>query len=750
MDKKNTQKQKTHAFDIKRIIKLCFKSWKLMGSCVAAMLVLAAAYLYIRKDNVEVLAQLMLPPESANSSMMQYMEMASALSMDGMFGSSTDNEIAVIKSHTVFERTVRELGLNVFYYQKRYPMKWHAAYDDAQLKLTTLPSIPDTIRASLRFDIDPNDDGTFDIVCKYKRRKLAKANKAELPITLETAYGPFTIDKTESFGTMPVAGFRIIFTSYNAAAYSYNEAVNVFAPSKKTDFVDLSINTNDYKFGIKLLNKIIDNYNLVGNRYRDDNSTRTLDFVNKRLESLETELAQAEGNMTSFKKTHDIVEPEIDITTVVGKENTLDAQIFTMQTDLEIIRMAKEFLANPENKYALLPSIPGGGPEMSSYNELIMRRMRLVTSAKENNPVLLKLNEQIDALRENIILSVDRTYENMKARLASMKKENSINEARKGSVPEIQQEYVSLGRDAYMLQQLYVALLKQKEEAELNMMKTSLSMVTVDAPYMVPKPAAMSTKKVLAAAIFLGLCLGLALVYFLKLPKAPFAAAKQIEDESLAPVLGKVACESGAGKGIISSDNAAAEAMRMLRTNVMLALADEKRKAVLVTSVSNAEGSTFIASNLAVSLAKAGYSTALVEANMRSPRFSEIFGKQALANTLSEIVGEGKPFNPENCGIDNLRIVSAGKYSGNPSDLLGSAAMSEFVRKLSADCQYVVIDATHLRGYSDAFTLAEDVDLTLLVAQTGVATPDEMQYANQIYADGRLPRLACVICSEQK
>lgn len=721
-----------------------------MASCVAAMLVLAGAYLYMRTDRAEVLAQLMLPPETNTGGLMPYMEMASALSLDGMFGgSSTDNEIAVITSHTVFERTARDLGLNVTYLQSRYPMKWYGAYEESQLKLTTLPSIPDTIGVSLKFDINPNSDGTFDIVCKYKRRKLADIDNAELPVTLETAYGPFTISKTENYGMAPVRKFRIFFSSYNAAAYNYTQHVQVFAPSKKTDFVDLSYVTDDAIFGKKLLNKIIDNYNLIGNQYRDDNSTRTLDFVNKRLATLETELAKAETQLTDFKKSHDIVEPEIDITTVVGKENTLDAQIFAAQTDLEIIKMAKDFLSNPENKYALLPSVPGAGAEMSAYNDLIIKRMKLVTSAKDNNPVLLNLNNQIDALRENIIVSVDRSYENLSTRLASLRRENSGNETRKGSVPDLQQEYVSLGRDAYLLQQLYMLLLKQREEAEMNLMKTSLSMFTVDAPYVVPKPMGLSKMKVLAVAGFLGLCLGALLVFLMKLPKAPLTTAKQIEEICNLSVLGNVECERGDDAGIVPADSKAAESLRMLRSNAMLALSPIEGNKILITSVTNAEGATFVAANLALAFSKAGYRTALVEANMRTPRLRELFKADKTQPTLAQIVGEGEAYAPS-FSDGQPAVVCAGSYSGNPADLLGSEAMTKFLQKLSEECDYVLVDTTHLRGYSDVFALADDADLTLVVAKTGVVTPDEIKYLNGVYEEGRLPRLACVINSVEK
>lgn len=745
MEDKKDVKNPLVSFDFKRFVKQCVKSWKIMGSSVLAVCLLAAGYLYIREPKTEVIAQLMLPPESMSGGLMQYRDLASMLPMGDMLGSSTtENEIAVMSSHTVFERTARELGLNVNYLQKRYPLKWYPAYDMAQLKLTTLPSIPDTIRVSLRFDIDPNDDGTFDIVCKYKRRKLADVEKVELPVTLETAYGPFTISKTEYYGKMPVNSYRILFSSYNAAAYAYSQAVQIFAPSKKTDFINLSFVTGDPKFGEKLLNRIIDNYNLLGNSYRDDNSTRTLNFVNKRLESLESELAQAEGKLSKFKKSNDIIRPEIDIATVLQKENSLEARMLSLQTELEILKMAKEFLANPENNFAMLPNVPNVGEQIVTYNELIMKRMQLVASAKENNLALRKLNEQIDAMRETIAVAVDQAYSNSQVKLSALRRENVGNESRKSTVPDLEQEYETLERDVYLMQQLYVILLKQREEAEMSMMKTSVSLITVDAPYPLTKSRELSTSKVLAVAVILGLICGALIVVFVKMPKGALFTANQIEKLTQLPIIGKIVSYPGEESGIVSVDNKAAEDMRMLRSNLVSALEGIGKNVIMVTSAVNGEGVTFVAANLAVAFAKADFKTTLVEANLRAPRLGELFPQPKSAPTVASIVEDGENYRPE-FEAGKPDVVCAGLCSGNPADLLGSDAMAKFIGQLSRESDYVIIDATHLRGYSDVFALAEDVDLTIVVAKAGMATPEQIDYVNRMFADERLPRMATVV-----
>ena len=116
----NTNKKFDLVVEIRRFIRASLKAWMVYAIAIVAVVLITLAYTFVRKPGTEVNASLILPPEtSQNSGMLALSDIASSFSMGDMFGASNiDNEIAVMQSHSVYDRTVRQLGLNINYLEK--------------------------------------------------------------------------------------------------------------------------------------------------------------------------------------------------------------------------------------------------------------------------------------------------------------------------------------------------------------------------------------------------------------------------------------------------------------------------------------------------------------------------------------------------------------------------------------------------------------------------------------------------------
>ena len=89
---------------------------------------------------------------------------------------------------------------------------------------------------------------------------------AKLPVTLNTVYGDFTIDKTQFFPTGQELTDKISFTGYHAAAEDISEDIATDIASKKSNAIELAINTKNANYGMAILNEIIALYNQRGIR----------------------------------------------------------------------------------------------------------------------------------------------------------------------------------------------------------------------------------------------------------------------------------------------------------------------------------------------------------------------------------------------------------------------------------------------------------------------------------------------------
>ena len=163
------------------------------------------------------------------------------------------------------------------------------------------------------------------------------------------------------------------------------------------------------------------------------------------------------------------------------------------------------------------------------------------------------------------------------------------------------------------------------------------------------------------------------------------------------------------------------EAYRSIRTNIQFSSIDKKIKTILVTSSKQDEGKTTVISNMAVSFAALEEKKVLIiDADLRNP---SVHRKFSLTNTygLTEILSGQKNFKQvvQNTEINNLQIIAAGKMTPNPSEMLISKKMKEFIKTLEESYDYIFIDTPPIGVITDAGSIANYSDATILVIGSG-------------------------------
>ncbi len=177
----------------------------------------------------------------------------------------------------------------------------------------------------------------------------------------------------------------------------------------------------------------------------------------------------------------------------------------------------------------------------------------------------------------------------------------------------------------------------------------------------------------------------------------------------------------------------AAEAFRVLRTNIQFSALDQPIHTLLITSAAADEGKGITAANLAVTMAQGGSRVILVDADLRRPSQSALW-KLPNERGLSTAVLENLP--PEalplhSTAVEGLCVLTAGTPVPNPADLLGSKRMESLITALKAQADYVLFDAPPVLAAADAPLLATKLDATLLVLQAGSTRRDHAQRAKE-------------------
>ncbi|PJF35723.1 MAG: capsular biosynthesis protein [Candidatus Thermofonsia Clade 1 bacterium] len=178
---------------------------------------------------------------------------------------------------------------------------------------------------------------------------------------------------------------------------------------------------------------------------------------------------------------------------------------------------------------------------------------------------------------------------------------------------------------------------------------------------------------------------------------------------------------------------AAAEAFRVLRTNIQFSALDQPIHTLLITSAAADDGKSVTAANLAVTMAQGGSRVILVDADLRRPTQHTLWKRpndQGLTTAvLANAERESLPL--QETAVDGLRLLTSGAPAPNPADLLGSKRLENLIAALKAQADYVIFDAPPVLAAADAPLLATKLDAVLLVLQAGSTRRDHAQRAKE-------------------
>lgn len=743
----NTPKS-SFRFDLIEYLRLCLKHWRWFAAIIFVMCVLGGYYGLTHKPASVVEAQVMLPTVGGQSNMV--LDIAKNFSLGDMFSgsSSTDNEAAVMSSYDQYLRTTKKLDLNVGYSFKGR-LNWFPAYLKRPLQLTYDKAIADTLRIYHLFELKRHSDGRYDITAKLNDKKMLKVKNQALPVTLELPTGKFTISQTEYFDLVPknVSKFRISLQGWNTAAQGLAQSVVVSIPSKKTDFIALNYSTSDPEFGVLLLNTIIDSYNEIGDTQKDLRNNRTLKLVNERLASLNNELNVSESEIEAFKQQHNLTDIETDAKLLLTKAGSLDNALLLAETENEILRSTRDFVNNPDNRYQLIPSLSSvvqqgganasqmpGAESITEYNKLVLDRMKLLNSANPNNVALKALTEQIDALYEIIKESVDRAYKNSSISLRDVRAEAGTTKSTINSMPALEREFMGMKRQQLVQEQLYLFLLKQREETSISLNNSTASCLVIDNPHVLVTKAGLPLKRLLPVFFVLGFIIAAGAVFVLRYRRIAFSNPATLQSLLAVPVLGSAPDTL--------EPRVATAGVEALTADFIFTVKDFNGKRAIVTAPASGQGHSAAALQLAASLAAMGRKTLLVDADLRGCPYGSGAG---LTNVADGASGQSVVLH-DFMGAAGLDGVRAGA-TDMPARVLASAAVADFLSQAAQQYDFVIINAASL-AVSDTYALADSADMTLMALRADAATPADVKRVNALTAAGRLPRIAAVAVTD--
>ena len=156
-----------------------------------------------------------------------------------------------------------------------------------------------------------------------------------------------------------------------------------------------------------------------------------------------------------------------------------------------------------------------------------------------------------------------------------------------------------------------------------------------------------------------------------------------------------------------------------IRTNIQFSGRD--LKVITLTSAQPGEGKSTTSTNLAISFAKAGFRTLLIDADTRNSVMSGTFKSNERYQGLTSFLSGNAELSDVICdtSIDNLMIIPAGQVPPNPTSLIQNDNFKAMIETVRGLYDYVIIDTPPLGLVIDAAILAHHSDASLLVVKAG-------------------------------
>jgi capsular exopolysaccharide synthesis family protein len=308
-------------------------------------------------------------------------------------------------------------------------------------------------------------------------------------------------------------------------------------------------------------------------------------------------------------------------------------------------------------------------------------------------------------------------------------------------VSQLKAETAEIANDSQALRSreedvaMYRELGKQYDKAMQDMdqmvkMDSAGSMTWFERPR---EPSSRSFPKmpaIMGSALLIGLCISLGIAFLREVTDTTVRSPRDILRVGQMTLLGMVPHEqddpqsSGARLPLVifeAPHSIMAEQLRQVRTRLQHAASLDTTRSILVTSPSPGDGKSTIAVNLAAGLALNGRRILLVDSNFRRPELHRIFGIGNEAG-FSDVLNDVNAFASavRETPVPNLSVMSSGPKPSNPTELLESQLLLDFIERALEEYDHVIFDSGPMLFVSESVALAPRVDgvVTVVKART--------------------------------
>lgn len=517
------------------------------------------------------------------------------------------------------------------------------------------------------------------------------------------------------------------------------------SPVRNTQLVNISYESSDPELSALAANRLAEEYIQSHIEAQLSVTVQAANWLTERLDGLQEKLRQSEQRLQDYRESAGLVD--------VKGVQTLDAEELEelTQSYVEASKVRSEFEAIHQQVQAL-----GGNPSLETLltipsiaeNELVqtLREEQVLADRKvaelskrygPKHPKMIAAMSDAEQALTSLMYQTRRVSRGLESRYLgalkteqTFKREISEAKARFQNVNRKEFKLRELERDVEANRELYeLFLTRAKETSEAEGLQSPHARI-VD-PAVVPSiPVAPNENLIVAAAGFMSLMIGVCLALVFEAMNNTFRTPDDVEERLGLRMLGFLPLESKNKSKLpfegfkLGAKGVFPEAIRTVRTSLVLADSSESQNIILITSSIPGEGKSTTALNLARALGQVE-KVLLIDADMRRPTLSRVLDLPRGAPGLSNWVAGTSKVSDIIYRMDDwpVDVMPSGIIPHNPLELLTSKRFASALDKLKEHYDRIVIDSAPVCAVSDALVLASYADvLVYLIKSNSTST----------------------------
>lgn len=689
----------------------------------------------------------------------------------GMFSMTNnfDNEIEILRSRTLIKKVVNDLGLYISLSEERTLGYNIPLYKSSPVNVYMTPEEAEKLEASVKLKIQYTKDGKLTVKAEYKlneEEQTLEHSFDKLPAVLSTPVGilGFTVNDAILNDTIRPIEENIYLVGYIASptivAENYSENLNVEPASKTTTIALMSLQSTIKQRGIDFINRLIAFYNQDTNDEKNKVAQKSAEFIEERIGIINRELGTTESELADFKQRSGLTDLMGDAQLALRENSKYEQQRTENATQISLVTYLRDYINNPKNIDEVIPANVGLqdvnlASIIEQYNAMLIERKRLLRTSSENNPAVVNINTGIEAMRHNVQTTVNSVLKGLQITRDDIERQARKFEGRISNAPLQEKEFMTISRQQEIKATLYVMLLQKREENAITLAATANNGRIIEEPLSGKYPVSPRKKVFMFAALILGLGIPVGIIYLNDLLKYKIENREDVEKITNVAVLGEIPLGAKPEEGAIvvreNRNDIMEETFRALRTNMLFMLGSDE-KVILVSSSQPGEGKSFIAGNIAVSLAYMGKKVVIAGLDIRKPGLNKVFNLSRRAEGITNYLSDPKHANLfdmiQHSDISpNLDILSGGPIPPNPTELVASDALDKAIEHLKEHYDYVILDTAPIGLVTDTAIIGRVADLCVYVCRADVTPKAAFGYINTLRDEKKFSKLATVINS---